>query len=110
MSITINIYYSGKEGNAKKFAQKMHSKGIVDAIREAEGNLRYEYFIPLNDETTILLVDTWTNQQAIDTHHASSMMQEIIDLREKYDLTMRVERYTSDEEGVPESDKKFIRE
>lgn len=38
------------------------------------------------------------------------MMQEIKNLREKYDLTMEVERYMSDEDGVPESDQKFIRE
>jgi len=38
------------------------------------------------------------------------MMQKIIDLREKYDLSMKVERYTSDESGIPEKDRTFIRE
>lgn len=31
-------------------------------------------------------------------------------LREKYDLHMRVERYVSDETGIPETDKAFIKE
>ena len=110
MTITINIYYTSKEGNALKFAKEMMSKGVVERIRSAEGNLKYEYFAPLEDETTILLIDSWTDQAAIDRHHASSMMQEIKDLREKYDLTMKVERYMIDEDGVPESDQKFIRE
>ena len=30
MSITINIYYKGENGNAKKFAREMISSGIVD--------------------------------------------------------------------------------
>ncbi|MBG9987911.1 antibiotic biosynthesis monooxygenase [Aerococcaceae bacterium DSM 111176] len=110
MSITVNIYYSGKNGNAKKFAQEMHEKGIVDRIRQSPGNLKYEYFLPLEDAETILLIDTWTEQSAIDTHHQSPMMDEIIELREKYDLTMKVERFISDEEGIPESDKAFIKE
>ena len=42
-------------------------------------------------------------------HHASPMMQTIAALRSKYDLHMRVERYISDEGGVPEKDQKFIR-
>jgi hypothetical protein len=38
------------------------------------------------------------------------MMQTIAALREKYDLHMKVERYVSDESGLPESDRRFIRE
>ena len=29
MAITINIYYSGTNGNAKKFAEEMITSGIV---------------------------------------------------------------------------------
>lgn len=107
MAITVNIYYLGKDGNAKKFAEEMIASGIVKDIRGEEGNLRYEYFFPMEDEETVLLIDSWKNQHAIDTHHASSMMKKIIELREKYDLHMRVERYLSDENG--EVDSSFIR-
>ena len=58
---------------------------------------------------TILLIDSWKNQESLDAHHASPMMQELADLRKKYDLHMRVERYISDENGIPSSDQKFIR-
>lgn len=109
MSITVNIYYSGKDGNAKKFAEEMLSSGIVRAIREEEGNLKYEYFFPMEDKETVLLIDSWKDQHSIDLHHASSMMEKIIHLREKYDLHMRVERYVSDEAGIPETDKIFIK-
>lgn len=108
MPITINIYYTGKNGAARKFAEEMISSGIVDAIRAESGNLRYEYFFPMDDEETVLLIDSWENQAAIDAHHATDMMARIAELREKYDLHMRVERYLSDESG--ETDKSFIRE
>ena len=73
------------------------------------GNEKYKYFIPLDDPETILLIDSWKNQESLDAHHASPMMQELADLRKKYDLHMRVERYISDENGIPSSDQKFIR-
>lgn len=86
----------------------MVTNGIVDEIRAEEGNLKYEYFFPMNDNETVLLIDSWANQDAIDKHHASPMMKKIIDLREKYELSMKVERYISDEAGIPEKDKAFI--
>lgn len=109
MAITVNIYYSGNGGNARKFAEEMISSGVVAAIRAESGNLKYEYFFPMDDKETVLLIDSWKNQQSIDTHHASPMMAKIIELREKYDLHMKVERYVSDEAGIPESDQAFIK-
>ena len=108
MSIVVNIYYKGENGSAAKFAEEMISSGTVDAIRSEKGNIRYEYFLPMNDPDTVLLIDAWENQEAIDLHHASPMMKTITELREKYDLHMRVERYVS-EDDIPESDKSFIR-
>ena len=110
MAITIHIYYTGKDGNARKFAEEMMSSGIVSDIRAEEGNIQYEYFYPMNDGETILLIDSWKNQQALDVHHASTMMSHIIQLREKYDLHMKVERYISDEGEIPKADQAYIRE
>lgn len=110
MAITINIYYTGSNGNARKFAEEMIEKGVVEDIRAKDGNLQYEYFLPMEDPETILLIDKWKNQEALDLHHSSSAMEKILDLRNKYDLHMRVERYVSDEAGIPEGDRVFIKE
>lgn len=110
MAITINIYYTGENGNAHKFAEEMEQSGTVAAIRAEEGNKKYEYFYPKNDPETVLLIDSWESQEAIDKHHASPMMNKISELRNKYDLHMKVERYIEDEFGIPNKDKDFIKE
>lgn len=110
MAITVNIYYSGVNGSARKFAREMISSGVVSDIRAEDGNLRYDYFYPVDDEETVLLIDSWKDQKSIDVHHASPMMAKIIELREKYDLHMKVERYVSDEAGITENDKSFIKD
>lgn len=106
MAITVNLYYSGKDGAARRFAEEMVSSGTVSAIRAEAGNLRYEYFFPMDDPETVLLIDSWRDQEAIDQHHASPMMATIAGFREKYDLHMRVERYFSDEQSADDA---FIR-
>lgn len=109
MSITVNIYYTGENGAARKFAEEMIASGTVDAIRNEAGNLRYDYFYPMSDKETILLIDSWRSQHDIDVHHQSSMMETIAALREKYDLHMKVERYQS-EASFSDADRKYIRD
>ena len=107
MAITVNLRYTGKGGAARKFAEEMTTSGTVAAIRAEAGNLRYEYYQSFDDPETVLLIDSWTDQAAIDAHHASPMMATIAALREKYDLHMTVERFVSIEDN--EEDRRFIR-
>ena len=93
MSLTINIYYTGENGAAKKFAEEMVSTGVVDRVRAEKGNLRYNYFFPMDDPETVLLIDRWGSQEALDEHHKSPMMKEIAELRDKYKLHMKVEQF-----------------
>ena len=73
-TITMNLYYTGKHGAARRFASEMEASGTAAAIRAEPGNLRYEYFLPFSDPETILLIDSWRDQAALDAHHASPMM------------------------------------
>lgn len=107
MRITINLYYTGQNGSARRFMDEMEKSGLADRIRQEPGNLRYDYFFPAKDPETVMLIDSWENQAAIDCHHASSMMTELAKLRDKYDLHMKVERYVLQEE--PTADERFIR-
>lgn len=108
MAFTINIYYTGSNGSAKQFAEEMINSGIVDEIKSKKGNLRYDYFSPLNDNETILLIDSWENQEALDEHHKSETMNKIMELRNKYDLHMKVERYILEQNN--DKDKKYIKD
>ena len=65
-------------------------------IAAEEGNERYEYFFPMDDPETVLLIDRWKDQHALDIHHKSPMMAKIAALRDKYGLRLRVERYVDE--------------
>lgn len=101
MSLTVNIYYTGSHGSARKFAEEMTQRGIVDAIRAEEGNEKYAYFFPADDPETVLLIDRWRDQAALDVHHKSPMMEQIALLRKQYHLKMRVERYVDAPKDIP---------
>ena len=104
--LTILIRYQGSNGSAKRFVEEMISSGIVEQIRKEEGNLRYEYFFPLNEDNSVLLVDSWINQEALDKHHGLPLMNKIKELREKNDLHMEVEKY---QPIIDKKDETYIR-
>lgn len=108
MAITVNLKYTGKKGGALAFAGEMMLSGTVAAIRAEAGNLRYEYYVSVDDPETVLLIDSWRDQQALDAHHASPMMATVAALREKYDLHVTsVQRYADIAES--EADERFLR-
>ncbi|WOY89097.1 antibiotic biosynthesis monooxygenase [Ligilactobacillus murinus] len=107
MSLTINIFYTGVGQNAQKFVKEMETSGLADKIRAQVGNERYEYYLSLEDPQTVLLIDQWTGQAALDRHHASEMMDEIVKLRDKYELHMQVQNYVPTKAAT--KDEKFIR-
>ncbi len=108
MAITVHLYYTGVDGSARKFAEEIVSSGTADAIRAEQGNLQYDYFLSLADPETVLLVDSWKDQAAIDAHHQSPMMEEVLRLREKYGLSVRAERFRPDSDGFTSNDKKYL--
>ena len=105
--LTVNLRYTGENGSARAFVREMNDTGTVAAIRAEPGNVRYEYYQSLEDPETVLLIDSWRDQAAIDAHHASPMMATIAALRDKYDLHMTVERFVGAEENA--EDRRFIR-
>lgn len=107
MSLTINLYYTGQNGSARDFVSEMETSGVADQIRAEEGNERYDYFQSLTDPETVLLIDSWKDQRALDVHHHSPMMAKLAALRDKYDLHMKVERFVTTDRQP--SDNKYLR-
>ncbi len=107
MSIIVNLYYTGTGGSALAFAREMEESGIAAFIRAEDGNEGYRYFQCLDDPETVLLIDRWRDQAALDFHHASPAMAGLAALREKYDLHMRAERFLP--EDAPGPDAAFLR-
>ena len=54
--LTVNLRYTGKGGSAMAFVRDMIETGTVAAIRAEPGNLRYEYYLCVEDPETVLLI------------------------------------------------------
>lgn len=92
--ININIRYSAPDGGAIKYMNEMISSGLADEIRAIPGCLRYDYFIPQDAPTDVLLMDSWKDRAALDRYHNSEVMKKAESLRAKYHLERKAEMST----------------
>lgn len=97
LSIALNLYYKGKSGSAKMFMEEMEKSGLADNIRNKDGNEGYEYFYSVRDKDMILLVEKWSDNDALHFHHNSEDMKKQAELKDKYELELKVKRYVTED-------------
>ena len=96
LSIALNLYYKGKNGAAKMFMEEMEKSGLADKARNKDGNEGYEYFYSVRDKEMVLLVENWRDDDALHFHHNSEDMKNQAKLKDKYELTLEVKRYVTE--------------
>ena len=92
-TVVLNVEYIMKPGGAKAFVQEITDTGLLAEILAHEGCLRYEYFLPMEGEN-LLLVERWTDADALAKHAAAPCMAKVRELKEKYATDTKLEKYT----------------
>ena len=105
--ITLHVFFSGKGGAARRFVEEMESSGLADEVRAGDGNAQYDFFLDLKEPETVLLIESWRDQDTLDDHNESPLADKIAELRVKYSLDMRIERFGKPED---EDDIEWLRE
>ena len=55
-TLTLYVRYLAKPGCRENFLRQLTTEGIIDAIRQEDGCLRYDYFLSVQNADEILLV------------------------------------------------------
>lgn len=71
------VTYTMHPGQRDAFLQMMRESGILDQIRREEGCLDYRYYLPEEEDGTLLLVERWAGPEAqkahMDTEHMARL-------------------------------------
>ena len=82
--ILLEVHYTIQPGKRDEFCQKVIEAGIADASRKEKGNLKYDYYIPLDSDDEVCLIELWENPQAQLEHKTLSHFQKLGELKEMY--------------------------
>lgn len=88
--ILLHVTYSGAQ--AKNFAEAMQ-QGLRSEVLSEDGCLQYDYFLPIGREDSVLLIEHWRDQRALDAHAAGEPMAKLKALKASYSLETSIERF-----------------
>ena len=87
------VTYNCIHGKREDFLQAVAGAGIDKASRAESGNIRYDYFRSTDDDDKLLLLETWKDEAAFNSHCASAHFKELGSLKEKYVSETILEKY-----------------
>ena len=82
--LLIQVTYTMHPGQRDGFLQEVRSSGILDTIRREEGCLGYSYYLPEEEDGTLLLVEKWTDAQAQKAHLETPHMKQMAAFKPEY--------------------------
>ena len=89
----LNVTYTVKDGKREEFYNQLCDKGIITRSRSEEGNLKYDYFFPVDNSNEILLLEIWTDELALQLHSETPHLLELQELKKEYILNVKIEKF-----------------
>lgn len=65
---TLYVIYKSFPGKREEFITRAKEAGVVDAVRNEEGCIRYDYYFSEKDENELLLVEAWESRNHQQIH------------------------------------------
>ena len=82
--LLIQVTYTMRPGQREAFVRKIRETGILDAIRGEEGCLGYSYYLPEEEDGTLLLIEKWTGAPAQKAHLETPHMKQMAAFKPEY--------------------------
>ena len=89
----INVTYTMKPGARAGFLAGLAACGVRKEVLQEEGCLQYDYFLPVEEEDTVLLMEKWTSREAQKVHLTQPHMAKVAALKEQFVTDTKLELY-----------------
>ncbi len=93
--ILVNVRYTVKPGKRNEFLEKAGEQGIIRGSKEEPGNVKYEYYIPVDLENDLFLMEMWVSGEAQAAHGKTGHYQKLQALKKEYVTAVAIEKYTA---------------
>lgn len=92
--IVLNVTYRCKPGLRETFLERIFAEGVDVASRLEPGNLRYDYYLPFDDNgDELLLIEKWTDENALKAHFTQPHFARLGELKAAYVLETAIDRF-----------------
>ena len=91
--IVLNVTYKCKPEMREEFLEMIMTEGIDDACRAEDGNLKYDYFRPVDDSDDLLLIEKWRDPEALAKHGRQPHFARLGELKSEYVTETIIEKF-----------------
>ena len=89
----INVTYTMKPGARAAFLEGLAACGVREEVLREDGCLQYDYFLPVEGEDSVLLLEKWTSREAQKVHLTQPHMAKFAALKEQFVADTQVVLY-----------------
>ena len=81
---TIYVKFDCLPKMREAFVERVKKEGILDAILQEDGCIRYEYYFSEKDENELLLIEAWESKSHQQIHIEQPHMAKLRELKDDY--------------------------
>lgn len=82
--IFVEVRYTVKNGKREEFCSKVIEQGIAEASRAEEGNMRDEFFYPVENANEVFLIEIWKDEESKKNHGTTEHYMKLTELKSTY--------------------------
>ncbi len=91
--IVLNVTYKCKPDMREEFLEMIYTEGIDVASRAEEGNIKYDYYTPVDGSDDLLLVEKWRDAEALAAHGKQEHFARLGELKKELVLDTIIEKF-----------------
>ena len=91
--IVLNVTYKCKPDMRDEFLEMIYTEGIDVASRTEEGNIKYDYYMPVDGSDDLLLVEKWRDAEALAAHGKQEHFARLGELKQEFVLDTIIEKF-----------------
>ena len=91
-NLLLHVTYTTKPGKRTEFLNTLTQLGIVEKSKQEPGNIRYDYYYPIDSEDQLLLVEIWEDQKALSFHAQTEHYQQLQSIKSDYLITTSIDK------------------
>ena len=91
--IVLNVTYKCKPEMREEFLETIMAEGIDAASRAEAGNIKYEYYEPIDHCDELLLVEKWRDAEALAEHGKTPHLARLGELKSEFVEETVIEKF-----------------
>ena len=95
--LVFNVIFRCRPGMRETFLEKIRAEGIDAASRAEEGNLQYDYFLPIDNGDDLLLIEKYRDADAVAAHVRQAHVARLVELKETYVSDLILEKFETEQ-------------